>query len=189
MFLLKLSILMHSWYIQHATVVYTRLYWPLHYAYTVRSEVIQLQREITEHLNDGRRGEKLRSGIHVTIVGAPNAGKSSLLNILCKQKCTEENLILFNGLCIHAGQRPAAIVSPYAGTTRDLLESTLDIFGYPIILRYCMKLSSYWEFNYVLGVFISCMQWHCRSKRSTRSGGKGRGSESLETVRSTFILI
>ena len=86
MFLLKLSILMHSWYIQHATVVYTRLYWPLHYAYTVRSEVIQLQREITEHLNDGRRGEKLRSGIHVTIVGAPNAGKSSLLNILCKQK-------------------------------------------------------------------------------------------------------
>ena len=34
-----------------------------------------------------------------------------------------------------AGQRPAAIVSPYAGTTRDVLESALDIFGYPIVLR------------------------------------------------------
>ena len=124
---------------------------------TVRSKVIQLQREITEHLNDGRRGERLRSGIHVTIVGAPNAGKSSLLNILCKQKCTEENLILFNGLCIHAGQRPAAIVSPYAGTTRDVLESTLDIFGYPIILRYCMKLSSYWELiKFCVYLFHTC---------------------------------
>ena len=146
---------MRSW-LPHATVVYTYMT-VLHYAYTVRSEVIQLQREITEHLNDGRRGERLRSGIHVTIIGAPNAGKSSLLNILCKHKSTEENSTVFCLLfCVHAGQRPAAIVSPYAGTTRDVLESTLDIFGYPIILRYCMKLSSYWEFNYVLCVFISC---------------------------------
>ena len=116
----------------------------LYTMHTVRGEVIQLQREITEHLNDGRRGERLRSGIHVTIVGAPNAGKSSLLNILCKQKPTEENSTAFCLLvCVHAGQRPAAIVSPYAGTTRDVLESTLDIFGYPIILRYYIKLSSY----------------------------------------------
>ena len=60
------------------------------------------------------------------------------------KKSTEENSTAFCLLgCVHAGQRPAAIVSPYAGTTRDVLESTLDIFGYPIILRYCMKLSSY----------------------------------------------
>ena len=52
--------------------------------HAVRGEVIRLQKEITEHLNDGRRGERLRSGVHVAIVGAPNAGKSSLLNILCK---------------------------------------------------------------------------------------------------------
>ena len=69
--------------------------------HAVRSEVIQLQREITEHLNDGRRGERLRSGIHVTIIGAPNAGKSSLLNILCKQKIYRRKLngILFTVLC------------------------------------------------------------------------------------------
>lgn len=44
-----------------------------------------LSKEIQSHLQDGRRGERLRSGIQVTIIGAPNAGKSSLLNILCKQ--------------------------------------------------------------------------------------------------------
>ena len=49
----------------------------------VRTEVRKLQSEVDAHLNDGRRGERLRSGVHVTIVGPPNAGKSSLLNILC----------------------------------------------------------------------------------------------------------
>ena len=43
-----------------------------------------LLREMEDHLNDGRRGERLRSGVHVAILGPPNAGKSSLLNILCK---------------------------------------------------------------------------------------------------------
>lgn len=80
----------------------------------VREAVGRLSKEIASHLDDGRRGETLRSGVHVTIVGAPNAGKSSLLNILC--------------------QRPTAIVSPYAGTTRDVLESTLDVFGFPVVL-------------------------------------------------------
>lgn len=50
----------------------------------VRSEVEDLLAAIEEHLNDGRRGERLRSGVQVAIVGAPNAGKSSLLNILCE---------------------------------------------------------------------------------------------------------
>ncbi|XP_049791568.1 tRNA modification GTPase GTPBP3, mitochondrial isoform X2 [Schistocerca nitens] len=67
-----------------------------------------------EHLSDNRRGEILRSGVHTAIVGAPNAGKSSLLNIICK--------------------RQAAIVSPVAGTTRDVLELTIDVGGYPMIL-------------------------------------------------------
>ena len=40
--------------------------------------------EMRRHLDDGRRGERLRSGVHVAILGPPNAGKSSLLNILCK---------------------------------------------------------------------------------------------------------
>lgn len=54
----------------------------------VRERVGQLLKDVTAHLNDGRRGERLRSGVHVTIVGAPNAGKSSLLNILCEKKKT-----------------------------------------------------------------------------------------------------
>ncbi|KAL5473137.1 hypothetical protein EMCRGX_G027584 [Ephydatia muelleri] len=80
----------------------------------VKLKVQDLHRAVMEHLSDGRRGERLRAGVHVAIVGAPNVGKSSLLNILC--------------------QRPAAIVSPHAGTTRDVLESALDICGYPVIL-------------------------------------------------------
>jgi tRNA modification GTPase len=65
------------------------------------------------HLADGRRGERLRDGVHVAIVGAPNAGKSSLLNRLAR--------------------REAAIVSATAGTTRDVIEVHLDLGGYPAI--------------------------------------------------------
>ncbi len=104
----------------------------------VRGRVGQLLKDVTAHLNDGRRGERLRSGVHVTIVGAPNAGKSSLLNILCKFKinlCSIQSLLAF--LITFVGQRPAAIVSPLAGTTRDVLESALDIHGYPIVVRCC----------------------------------------------------
>lgn len=50
----------------------------------MKDKVKHLVKEITDHLNDGRRGERLRSGIHVAIIGPPNAGKSTLLNILCK---------------------------------------------------------------------------------------------------------
>ena len=62
-------------------------------SFTVKTSVSRLRDEILTHLNDGRRGERLRSGVHVTIVGAPNAGKSSLLNILCKDVC------VFHCLC------------------------------------------------------------------------------------------
>ena len=50
----------------------------------VKEKIRVLVDEIEQHLEDGRRGERLRAGIHVAIIGAPNAGKSSLLNILCK---------------------------------------------------------------------------------------------------------
>uniref|UniRef100_A0A672F987 GTP binding protein 3, mitochondrial n=1 Tax=Salarias fasciatus TaxID=181472 RepID=A0A672F987_SALFA len=76
--------------------------------------VQELQAEMLQHLKDERRGERLRSGIQVVIAGDTNAGKSSLLNTLC--------------------QRPAAIVSPIAGTTRDVVETALDIGGFPVLL-------------------------------------------------------
>uniref|UniRef100_A0A8C7YER4 GTP binding protein 3, mitochondrial n=1 Tax=Oryzias sinensis TaxID=183150 RepID=A0A8C7YER4_9TELE len=80
----------------------------------VDSSVSTLLAEIERHLKDERRGERLRSGVHVVIAGATNAGKSSLLNTLC--------------------QRPAAIVSSIAGTTRDVVETGLDIGGFPVLL-------------------------------------------------------
>lgn len=71
-----------------------------------------LAAEIRAHLADGGRGERLRSGVQVAIVGPPNAGKSTLLNKLA--------------------QRDAAIVSPIAGTTRDVIDIDLDLDGFPV---------------------------------------------------------
>ena len=77
-------------------------------------EVATLDQHIAAHLADNRRGERLRSGVDVAIIGAPNAGKSSLLNLLAK--------------------RDAAIVSETAGTTRDVIEVHLDLDGYPVVV-------------------------------------------------------
>lgn len=73
-----------------------------------------LARELGEALADDRRGEILREGVHVAILGAPNAGKSSLLNALAR--------------------RDAAIVSDEPGTTRDVIDVKLDLDGFPFIL-------------------------------------------------------
>jgi tRNA modification GTPase len=70
--------------------------------------------EIERHLADGHRGERLRDGIMVAIVGPPNAGKSSLLNRIAR--------------------REAAITSPVAGTTRDIVEVAIDLAGFPVVL-------------------------------------------------------
>lgn len=72
----------------------------------------ELQKEIEQHIASGKRAAMLRDGLHVVIAGAPNAGKSSLLNFL-------------------AG-REVAIISDEAGTTRDLLEVKLDLNGIPV---------------------------------------------------------
>lgn len=80
----------------------------------LQPEIRALSSEIMRHLDDGGRGERLRDGVEVAIIGPPNVGKSSLLNRL-------------------AG-REAAIVSEEAGTTRDVLEVRLDLAGVPVIL-------------------------------------------------------
>ncbi len=83
-------------------------------AAAIRPEIGDLAAEIARHLDDGRRGERLREGLSIAIIGAPNAGKSSLLNRLAR--------------------RDAAIVSATAGTTRDVIEIHLDLGGYPLVI-------------------------------------------------------
>jgi tRNA modification GTPase len=74
----------------------------------------ELHDEIANALAQAGRGERLRDGLVVAIAGPPNAGKSTLLNRIAK--------------------REAAIVSPFAGTTRDVIEVHLDLGGYPVTL-------------------------------------------------------
>lgn len=73
-----------------------------------------LQGEIANALSDATRGERLREGVVVAIAGPPNAGKSTLLNRIAR--------------------REASIVSPFAGTTRDVIEVHLDLGGSPVTL-------------------------------------------------------
>ncbi len=78
------------------------------------AEVLRLAQDVERHLDDGGRGERIRQGLAVAIVGAPNAGKSSLLNVL-------------------AG-RDAAIVTATPGTTRDVIEVHLNLAGFAVTL-------------------------------------------------------
>jgi tRNA modification GTPase len=80
----------------------------------IRPDVERLSAEMATHLADGHRGEQLRAGLTVPILGPPNAGKSSLVNRLAR--------------------RDVAIVTPLPGTTRDVLEVHLDLAGYPVTL-------------------------------------------------------
>jgi len=73
----------------------------------------QITSEINKALDDQKVGERIREGYKIAIVGPTNAGKSSLLNYLSK--------------------RDAAIVSEVAGTTRDVIETHLNLDGYPVI--------------------------------------------------------
>uniref|UniRef100_A0A8C6RFT7 5-taurinomethyluridine-[tRNA] synthase subunit GTPB3, mitochondrial n=1 Tax=Nannospalax galili TaxID=1026970 RepID=A0A8C6RFT7_NANGA len=77
-------------------------------------EVRALEVSLQAHLRDARRGQRLRSGAHVVVAGPPNAGKSSLVNMLSR--------------------KPVSIVSPEPGTTRDVLETPVDLAGFPVLL-------------------------------------------------------
>ncbi len=74
----------------------------------------RMRAEIEAALRADRQSERLREGLMVAIAGPPNVGKSSLLNRIAR--------------------RDVAIVSPYAGTTRDVIEVHLDLDGYPVTL-------------------------------------------------------
>ncbi|MBR1216821.1 tRNA uridine-5-carboxymethylaminomethyl(34) synthesis GTPase MnmE [Bradyrhizobium sp. U87765 SZCCT0131] len=78
------------------------------------ARIAALKAEIEAALAASARSERLREGLVVAIAGPPNAGKSTLLNRLAR--------------------RDAAIVSPHAGTTRDVIEVHLDLDGYPVTL-------------------------------------------------------
>ena len=80
----------------------------------VGNGIARLRKEIEQQLSDRHRGERLREGYSIAILGAPNAGKSSLINYL--------------------SGRAVAIVSTRAGTTRDVIEVHLDLAGYPVVL-------------------------------------------------------
>ena len=80
----------------------------------VRTQVSDIIGEIEVHLADGRRGEIVREGLFLTVIGPPNAGKSSLINALAK--------------------RDVVIVAETAGTTRDIVEVRLDIGGYLVLV-------------------------------------------------------
>jgi len=80
----------------------------------VQKTIKNIHQDIKKILKDNKIGEKIRDGFRVSIIGEVNAGKSSLLNLLSK--------------------REVAIVSEEKGTTRDIIETYLNIEGYPVIL-------------------------------------------------------
>lgn len=79
-----------------------------------RGEVEEIIEQIQSHVDDSGRGEMVREGLFLTVIGPPNAGKSSLINALAK--------------------RDVAIVAETAGTTRDVIEVRLNIGGYVVIM-------------------------------------------------------
>ena len=80
----------------------------------IKLEIKDVINLIEEILDDGRTGEKIRDGFKILILGPTNVGKSTLLNYLSK--------------------REVAIVSDIEGTTRDLIEVSLNLDGYPVII-------------------------------------------------------
>ena len=78
------------------------------------ADILEITQEIQRHIDDSRRGEIIREGVYLTVVGPPNAGKSSLINALAK--------------------RDVAIVAETPGTTRDIVAVKLDLDGVAVIV-------------------------------------------------------
>jgi tRNA modification GTPase len=80
----------------------------------MKHKIWYIKTQISQYVDDAHRGERIRSGFHIAIIGAPNVGKSSLLNRLAA--------------------RDVAIVSESAGTTRDVIEVHMNLGGYAVIV-------------------------------------------------------
>lgn len=78
----------------------------------VRRTIVEILKEIQKHLDDSHRGEIVRDGLYLTVIGQPNSGKSTLVNALAR--------------------RDVAIVAETAGTTRDVIEVRMDLGGYAV---------------------------------------------------------
>lgn len=80
----------------------------------VQNDVDRLIADINRFLNDSRKGEMRRNGVKTAILGEPNVGKSSFMNHIC--------------------QKPISIVASIEGTTRDIVESSFNIAGFPVVI-------------------------------------------------------
>jgi tRNA modification GTPase len=80
----------------------------------LKEKIFILKNQIKNHLKDNNRGQTLKNGIKLVIIGEPNVGKSSLINYLSRNE--------------------VSIISDIAGTTRDMINSHLDIGGYPFVI-------------------------------------------------------
>lgn len=87
---------------------------PDHLSETAGAPLQALIGQVSDHLDDDFRGQRIRDGFVIALIGVPNAGKSSLLNALAR--------------------RDAAIVTEIPGTTRDIVEVRLVLGGFPVIL-------------------------------------------------------
>ena len=80
----------------------------------IQTETKNIKEEIEKILDDQKIGERIREGFKIAILGPANVGKSSLMNYISR--------------------RDVAIVSEIAGTTRDVIETHLNLDGYPVTI-------------------------------------------------------